>query len=169
MPRETPTVTEVEQPIVAISFPQLTSGQDWNRLFEYLKDHQIKPVGLHFETASFLLNHQDGQKVATVFGGSDVTDSYRELKSKTDGYRIVRVGKDPNSKARVIKNYSAGVYCMFSESGNLEAIVPNRDESAVYFHSGYITIVETPLRFFNSLEEAKVADTISMLSNANSN
>jgi len=117
--------------------------------------------GLHLETDSYLFKPDIAQQLKEEFGLEDVTDIYQELTARNHGFRVVRVGisytgelgRFPN-KAMAIKNYATGEIHVISPDGTPAGIVPKSEASIVFSSCDLVTVIEHPLLFFNSLDEA---------------
>lgn len=117
----------------------------------------------HFESASYLFRRSNAQTLAQMFEVEDVTDIYNKLTSKTEGFRVVRVGYPKTitlgdlsyqNKAAIIKDYSSGDLYVFDETGDYQTVIPKIDEPVAYSPSRFQTVIDEPLQFFDSLAEA---------------
>ena len=149
---------EQPQPVVAVHFDNLSKEQ-FDELFDHM--NQVK-YGIHFESGSFLFRPEDVQEILGQFGGEDITDIYEELTSRTEGFRIVRVGAPYTSKefanyrnrAMIIKDYATGSMFVYNESGRPEGIIPAESAAVAFSPSRFETVARRPLVFFNTLEAA---------------
>jgi len=144
------------QSVVAVHFSTLPIEQ-FDELFDEMD--QVEH-GIHFESESFLFKPEDARELIEKFNGEDVTDIYQELTSRTEGFRIVRVGRPYASdelaryknKAMIIKHYKTGVMFVYNEYGRSEGTIPAENAAVAFSPSRFETVLERPLVFFDTLE-----------------
>lgn len=149
---------EQSQPVVAVHFNNLTKEQ-FDELFNHMQ--QVEH-GIHFESGSFLFSPEAAQTIIEEFKGEDITDIYEELTNRTEGFRIVRVGRPYASdelaryknKAMIIKDYATGVMFVYNEYGRPEGIIPAESTTVAFSPSRFETVLERPIVFFDTLEAA---------------
>lgn len=149
---------KVKEPTVAIQFNRISQAQ--REAF----DTRIGSIhhGLHFETGSILVRPEDSRSLIAEFNGEDVTAAFEEITARTEGYRVVRVGskfisepfKGKGNKAMVIKNYATGGLTVYNEFGKVEGVILAEQEGVAFSGSRFETVLQEPLVFFDTLEEA---------------
>lgn len=149
---------ETDEPVIAVLFKGVTPE---NRL-EFGERLFSNPFRNHFESGAFIIRRKDSQSIMRAFDGVDVTDVVEELNTRTKGFRVVRVdarktGKKlagKRKKAKMIKDYESGAIYVYNEDGHPVGGYLAENEADAFSQSRLKTLIERPLVFFDSLEEA---------------
>lgn len=102
-----------------------TRPEDYHKLIKILNKRKA-PWTVHFETDSFLLDPNTAKVVQKTIETDDVTDTYKDLKQRTNGFQVLRIvgeleispGKNIRGPERVIKDYIKGKYILVDYLGN---------------------------------------------------
>lgn len=156
---------EAQSQLVALRFN--LSGEGHHQLAQKLKklEKEDFPARFNFETEAFLFDPDLAKRLLEEFEAEDVTSIYEELIARDHGYRVVRVGRPyieedfkgcPNY-AMVIKDYATGAFTVFGEDGRFQGTIPAEYTGTVYSPSRFVTVLEKPPQFFETVEAAKIA------------